>query len=165
MAFRTSLSVIVFSTGQLLSLVAGLALQVLVGRSLLPVEYGYFVVASTVLLALILGLVSAVPKALCRIVSVDAGQLGLAIRTLLLVQLPICCLVALLLVGFARLEIVHSADGILSLSLQLVAIELIIRGGLLEPAWALLNGLRYHRTQATLMLLHSMLRLACVAIY
>src|SRR6056297_1383619 len=100
MYYRSSLSVLVFATGQFLSLVAGLGLQMLVGRSLLPADYGRFVIANTVLLALSLGLVSAIPKALSRVVSVDHSQIRRACQTVLYIQFPRCLVVAFMLVGF-----------------------------------------------------------------
>lgn len=71
MVSRPSFSVAAFSIGQFLSLIAGLMLQVIVARQLLPADYGRFVIANTVLLALTLALVSAVPKAIARVVSID----------------------------------------------------------------------------------------------
>ena len=165
MVSRPSLSVAVFASGQFLSLVAGLGLQVIVARSLLPADYGSFVIANTVLLALTLGLVSAIPKALGRIVSVDHRQLRPAGRTILGLQFPICCTVALLLWAVAGWDAGFLTDARLQLALQFIVIELVLRAGLLEPAWSLLNGLRYHRTQATLMLAHSLFRLTCVGLF
>lgn len=165
MVSRPSLSVAVFAIGQFLSLVAGLGLQVIVARSLLPADYGSFVIANTVLLALTLGLVSAIPKALGRIVSVDHRQLRPACRTILGLQFPICCGVALLLWTVVGWDAGLLKDTRLQLALQFIVIELVLRAGLLEPAWNLLNGLRCHGTQAALMLLHSLFRLTCVGLF
>lgn len=164
MARRPLLSVVAFSSGQGLALVLGLTLQTMVARRLFPADYGRFVVANTIQLALTLALVSAVPKSLARIVSVDRQQLQRAWQAVGRVQLPICVTVAAIVWGVAALA---GASGLmeddgLRLALQLVTIELIIRAGVLEPAWHLLNGLHRHFTQAGLMLAHSLFRVVCV---
>lgn len=155
---------VTFGSSQLLALSSGLLLQVIVARSLLPADYGRFVIANTVLLALTLGLVSAAPKALARLVSIDRSQLRRACRMVWTFQLPLCCAAALILAGTAVWASSLFGDNSMGFALQLTAMELVLRAGLLEPGWCLLNGSHYHRTQAGLMLMHSVLRVLCVGV-
>ncbi len=152
-----------FGLAQVFSLAAGLALQSIAARRLGAADYGRFVTVQSVLLVALVLLMSAVPNALRRRLSCDPGSLRVAWRMLWLVQVPLAlgaaALVSALSSGAAR----ALNDAALSPALSLVAIELAIRGGLLEPAWHLLNGLRRHTTQAALMIVHTALRFACVA--
>jgi O-antigen/teichoic acid export membrane protein len=79
-------------------------------------------------------------------------------------QLPLGCAAALILAFASGRAASLFADHSLGLALQLTAIELVLRAGLLEPGWCLLNGSHYHRTQAGLMLMHSVLRVLCVGV-
>lgn len=151
-----------FGLAQLFSLAAGLALQSLVARRLGAADYGRFVTVQSVLLVALVLLMSAVPNALRRRVSFDPGSLPAAWRMLWLVQAPLALGLAALLSCLATPVAAIFDDGALGPALSFVAIELAIRGGLLEPAWHLLNGLQRHATQAALMILHTALRVACV---
>ncbi|MCA9123934.1 MAG: hypothetical protein H6822_20540 [Planctomycetaceae bacterium] len=165
MSGRTLFSVLAFATAQFLALASGLLLQVVVARNLMPADYGRFVIANTVLLTLTLGLVSAVPKALARLISVSECPMWYAWRKVLTYQLPVSGTVAVSLIFTSGLTSSLFSDHLLKLPLSLIALELVLRAGLLEPAWCLLNGAHFHRTQASLMLLHSLLRVVCVSVF
>lgn len=152
-----------FGLVQLAGLIAGLVLQAVVAQRLGAADYGRFVAAQSVLLFGLVLLTSAVPNALRRSVSIDSGSLHGAWRVLWLVQTPMAlgCAVVLLCLSVPIAAVFN--DRALGPALAWVAFELMIRGGLLEPAWLLLNGLARHATQATLMIVYSGLRLVCVA--
>ena len=57
------------------------------------------------------------------------------------------------------------SDPRLAIALKLASLELVVRAGFLEPAWSVLNGMRRHRTQAALMLAHSVFRVLWLAVF
>jgi len=151
-----------FGLAQAAALAAGLALQVVVARALGAGDYGRFIVAHSVSLAALGLLMSAVPNALRRLVSVNRGNLQRAWRAVWLVQLPIAIAFAAALAGLAPLLAGAMRDVLLVPALVVVAAELAIKAGVLEPGWHLLNGLGRHALQAGLMTGHSLLRVTCV---
>jgi len=151
-----------FGLAQVAALVAGLVLQAVVARALAVGDYGRFVVAHSVSVAALMLLMSAVPNALRRLVSVDCGNLRSAWRAVWLVQLPISVLFAVILCCLAPLVARAMNDLLLTPALVIIAAELGVKAGLLEPGWHLLNGLGRHMLQACLMTGHSMLRVVCV---
>ncbi len=153
-----------FAVAQGFSLCAGLGLQVLVARRLTTDDFGRFAIAGTVVLALTLGLVSAIPKALARVVSIDRSLLPIAWRRVWMIQMPVSLLVAMTLATVSIGGLRYWSDDLLGIALAVVALELVFRAGVLEPGWGLLNGVRRYRTQAGLMLLHSVLRVVFVGI-
>ncbi|QDU09847.1 lipopolysaccharide biosynthesis protein [Gimesia aquarii] len=155
-------SVGLFGISQLFALVAGFFLQSLVARYLQPAEYGSFVVVSTILLSLSMALVSAIPKALARFVSVDRNQLHNMWISLWTVQLPACIAIALLFGCLAPYISLLLRDFALRPLLLLITVELVVKAGVLEPSWLLLNGAGYHRIQAILIATHGGFRITCV---
>lgn len=157
-------SVGLFGVSQLFALVAGFFLQSLVARYLQPVEYGNFVVVSTILLSLSMALVSAIPKALARFVSIDRNQLHNMWIALWTVQLPVCFAIAVLFgLLSSNIAFLLNDDSIRQV-LLFTTIELIVKAGVLEPSWLLLNGAGYHRVQAILIAAHGGGRVICVGL-
>ncbi|QDU36691.1 Hyaluronan synthase [Maioricimonas rarisocia] len=152
-----------FLTAQIAALSAGLVLQAFAARQLSPADFGRFAVAHTLILFATHLLCGVLPRASARQVSVAPQSLPAIWRILLRVHLPACVAFALLL--WASRDIVGDAlsdSGMVSLVLP-VALLVTLQCGLLEPAWSLLNGLRRHGLQSTLLTLHALLR--CVAVY
>lgn len=152
-----------FMTAQAVALVAGLALQVWTARTLSPADYGRFLVAHSLSLAIQILLASGIPNALRQLVANSPGLLPLAWRHILLLQIPLSLAAAMLLVCSASWLGWVLNDDNLTVVLQLVSVEVALRGGLLEPCWYLMNGAGWHKLQAALMGLHAVLRLICVA--
>jgi O-antigen/teichoic acid export membrane protein len=152
-----------FGCAQLAALVAGLLPQAVVAHRLGAADYGRFAMAQSVLLTGLVLLLSAIPNALRRRVSVDAGGLHAAWRVLWFVQTPLALGCGLVLCCISAPVASMFNDRALGPALSVVAWELVVRGGVLEPAWHLLNGMARHATQATLMTVYSGLRVLCVA--
>jgi O-antigen/teichoic acid export membrane protein len=152
-----------FGLAQLAGLAAGLVVQGVVAHRLGAADYGRFVMAQSVLLAGLVLLLSAVPNALRRRVSIDSGSLHGAWRVWWLVQVPLAAGCAAALLCLSAPVAAAFNDRALGPALAVVGFELVIRGGVLEPAWYLLNGLARHAMQAALMVVYSGLRVVCVA--
>lgn len=152
-----------FGMAQAVAVLAGLALQLLVARTLSPADYGRFVLAHSVLLAALVLTAGAVPNALRRLVSLDGGLVHTALRAVATWQVPIALLAGAAL-GVAAAPVARVlGDEPLHAALLIVAAELTVRAGLVEPCWHVLNGAGRHATQALLIGSHGLLRLACVA--
>jgi len=151
-----------FGMAQIVAIAAGLLLQMIVARALSVDDYGRFVVAHSVTLLLLTFLMSAVPNALRRLVSVNQGNLQAAWRSVWLVQLPIAGLISTLLACLAPLVAAVMNDSLLTPVLLIVAADTVVKAGVLEPGWHLLNGLGRHVLQACFLMIHSAIRVACV---
>ena len=155
-------SVTLFGTAQVIALAFGLLLQAMLARTLTMGDYGRFAVTHTISLAMLMLLMSAVPNALRRLVSVHPASLAIAWRSTLRVQFPVAVTVAVMLAAVAPLVAGTFRDPFIVIALQLVAFEVAMRAGLVEPLWYLLNGIGRHSLQAVLMTGHSVLRFVCV---
>lgn len=151
-----------FAVSQAWLLVAGLALQVLVSRSLGASDYGRFVVVQMIGLALMTLAMSVIPNALRRVVSLHPSSLRHAWRMVGSRQFPLSVALGggLWLASPALAEAFH--DERLLGGLRWMALDLAIKGGLLEPGWQLLNGAQRHGTQSALMAAHGLWRLVGV---
>lgn len=151
-----------FAVSQAWLLVAGFALQVLVSRSLGAADYGRFVVVQMIGLALMTLVMSVIPNALRRAVSLHPSSLEYACRMVGCRQFPLSVLLggALWLTSPALADAFH--DERLLGGLRWMALDLAIKGGLLEPGWQLLNGAQRHGTQSALMAAHGLWRLVGV---
>ncbi|HID75450.1 MAG TPA: hypothetical protein EYP56_05570 [Planctomycetaceae bacterium] len=155
--------VALFGAGQAVALASGLIVQVIVGRALGPADYGRFVIVHSIGLAALTVLMGGAPGALRQYISVSPRALRLAWQQVWVLQMPIAAGFALILTVSAPL-VCHALDEPrLFPGLSVVAIELTVRAGALEPCWYLLNGLGCHRMQAVLMSGYSVLRPVCVA--
>jgi O-antigen/teichoic acid export membrane protein len=157
-------SLSVFSAAQGVGLTAGLLLHMVAARYLAPADYGRFAVAHSIFLVLLVLLVNAIPNALRRRVSLDARQVGSAWRALVWLHLPLALGVSLLLAASGPLLAAGLGDAMLTGPLRLIAVDVALRAGVVEPAWLLLNGTGRHRLQAALMAGHSVLRCTLVAV-
>jgi len=153
-----------FGAAQGVGLTAGLLLHIVAARYLDPADYGRFAVAHSIFLVLLVLLVNAIPNALRRRVSLDAGQMGSAWRALIRLHLPLALGVSALLAAAAPLLAAGLGDAMLTGPLRLIALDVALRAGMVEPVWLLLNGAGRHRLQAALMAGHSVLRCCLVAV-
>jgi O-antigen/teichoic acid export membrane protein len=156
-------SLTAFSAAQAVSLAAGLLLHATAARFLTVADYGRLAVTHSVLLVMLVALNHGIPNALRRAVSLEPALLGGAWRRMLAFHLPLAIAVSLLLAAFAPLASRLLGDGLLTVPLQVVAADVALRAGLVEPAWLLFNGAGRHRLQAALMAAHSLFRCAAVA--
>lgn len=147
-----------FGIAQLVVLVTGLALQTLTARWLSTPDYARFVLFHTVSCASVLLLMSGIPNGLRRLLSASPGMLPAAWRSILCVQFPLTAVFAAAFVALAQWSSATLDDPQLATVIPLVAGEILLRAGLVEPCWGLLNGLGYHRLQALLIAAHSLLR-------
>ena len=152
----------IFGLAQIVAIAAGLLLQMIVARALSMGDYGRFVVVHSMTLLLLTFLMSAVPNALRRLVSVNRGNLAAAWRSVWRVQLPIAGLISALFACLAPLLAAAMHDSLLTPVLLIAAADTAVKAGVLEPCWHLLNGLGRHVLQAWLMMLHSVMRAVCV---
>jgi len=152
-----------FAASQTWLLVVGFALQVLVSRSLGAADYGRLVVVQMIGLALMTLVMSVVPNALRRAVSLHPASLGYACRMVGSRQFPLAVLLGggLWMAAPALAGVFH--DESLSPGLRWLALDVALKGGLLEPGWQLLNGAQRHGTQSVLMAAHGLWRLVGVA--
>lgn len=140
------------------ALLFGLGLQCILSRRLAAADYVHFVtgVSLTSTLSVLVG--GATPRAVARLVAIDSSWVGHSIHAFWRVHLPVCSVLALLLVVSSRGLADLYGDGALAMVLCLLAVEFWLRAGVAEPVWQLLNGLGEHRGQARLMGIHSFLR-------
>ncbi len=135
---------------QAVALAAGVALQVVTARHLEPPEYASFASANLIGLLCVVALVGGLPMALRREVSVRADSQAQAFSVIIRVQFPLCVGAAgLLLLLRSPLAALLSAPELHSI-LPVVAADVALRAGLLDPCLLLLNGAGDRITQLRL---------------
>ncbi len=156
-------SLTAFSAAQGVSLAAGLLLHATAARFLTVADYGRLAVTHSVLLVMLVALNHGIPNALRRAVSLEPALLGAAWRRLLTLHLPLAVGAAVLVAVGAPWAAILFGDPLLTDALRVVAADVALRAGVVEPGWLLLNGAGRHRLQAALMATHSLCRCAAVA--
>jgi O-antigen/teichoic acid export membrane protein len=125
---------------QAAAIASGVGLQVLAARSLPPREYACFASVNLVCMVLVLALVGGLPMALRREVSARPASLAGAFRAVLTTQLPLG------LAAGGLLAAVRGPLGDLLASpelvpiLPIVAAEVAVRAGFLDPCLLLVNA-------------------------
>jgi len=152
-----------FGIAQIVVLATGLTLQTLTARWLSTSDYARFAMAHSVSCASAILLMSGIPNGLRRLLSASPSMLPAAWRSILYVQFPLTGVFAAVLVALAPLASSAADDPQLAIALRVVAGELLLRAGIVEPCWGILNGLGYHKLQASLIATHSLLRCLCVS--
>ena len=152
-----------FLAAQLIALGAGLVLQSVSARNLSAGDYGRFAVTHTMLLVAAHLLCGVLPRAAARQISVRPESLAGVWRSLVRIHLPACAAFSLLLWAVrAPIGALFGDDAMARLT-ALAACVVVIQCGVQETCWYLLNGLRRHRLQATLIAVHGAVR--CAAVY
>ena len=156
----TSQAILRFVAVQFAALLLGLGLQCVLSRRLSEIDYVRFVTCLSLTSALSVMAGGAAPKAVARLVALDPGWTANGLKILGRFHLSCCGLLALVLMPVGPLIGQFYADNAITLTLWLLAVEFFLRAGIAEPVWQLLNGLGEHRSQASLMGIHSLIR-AC----
>ncbi len=156
-------SLTAFSAAQAVSLAAGLLLHATAARFLTVADYGRLAVTHSVLLVMLVALNHGIPNALRRAVSLEPALLSAAWRRLLTLHLPLAVGAAVLVAAGAPWAASLFGDPLLTAPLRVIAADVTLRAGVVEPRWLLLNGAGRNRLQAALMATHSLCRCAAVA--
>jgi O-antigen/teichoic acid export membrane protein len=149
---------------QVVGLAAGLLTQLLAGRALSPSEYSSFATANLISLFSLVLLIGGVPLALRRLVSLHPERFGMAVGLLLRLQLPLGVAAGAAVAGARQpLAELFNAPALAPLFVVL-AIEITIRAGFLEPCNHLLNGAGLFGAQAVVTAVYSAGRLLFIAV-
>ena len=151
-----------FLIAQVVVLAAGLALQSTAAKGMSAADYARFALTHTVILAAAHLLCGTLPRAFARQVSLEPASLPSTWRLVFSLQLPASAVFALVLWTCGGRISGLLQDRQMVPLISLAALVIVVYSGMLEPAWHLLNGLRKHRLQATLMGTHAVLRYAAV---
>lgn len=127
---------------EVFGLACGLAMHTAAARGLAAADYGRFTVLLILGICWPIPVNAGVPQGLRAIVSADHAQLSHAVRWVVTAQLPISLGTGLLLALMAGPIARALGDSALVEPIRWIAVDVAVQCGLMEPALALLNGLR-----------------------